>query len=268
MHGRDVAWQSAFSRAHPEYAVVDRRGRQRQWGVLSLAYPEVRRHFTQRILDAITPTAFDGLFVCLRSQSKPARRGDQYGFNDPACQAFRRRHGADPRSEPFDTSAWRRHLGGYLTTFIRELRAALQNRGYGLAAGGPRGDILGPPIGNTELQWRRWMRHDLVDELIINQNSSRCPSMWHQLWPMHQGTGYVRSYLDGSGLDSLDRQLVDDYAPAVRSSRARVYVARQWDTRSPDREAALAALPGVAGLVFSSFRFDNPQAVARNDWRA
>ena len=58
------------------YTVVDRHGRQRQWGVLSLAYPEVRHHFTQRLLNLITPTAFDGLFVRLRSQSKPARRGD------------------------------------------------------------------------------------------------------------------------------------------------------------------------------------------------
>ena len=107
------------------------------------------------------------------------------------------------------------------------------------------------------------MRHDLVDELIINQNSSRCPSMWHQLWPMHQGTGYVQNHLDGFGLDSLDRQLVDNYAPEVRSSRARLYVACQWDARSPDREAVLTA---VTGLVFSSFRFDNPQAVARNSW--
>jgi hypothetical protein len=30
---------------------------------------------------------------------------------------------------------------------------------------------------------------------------------------------------------------------------------------------ALAGLPGVAGLVFSTFRHDNPAAVARNDWR-
>ena len=268
MHGRDVAWQSAFSRAHPEYAVVDRHGRHRQWGVLSLAYADVRRHFIARFVDAIAPTAFDGLFVCLRSQSKPARHGDQYGFNDPASRAFGRRYGPDPRSEAFDPIAWRRHLGVYLTTFLRELGKALRARGRRLAIGVPRGDFLGPPLGNSELDWRSWMARDLIDELIINQNSSQCPSMWHRLWPMHRGAGYVQSYLDGSGLDALDAQLVNDYAPASRTSRARVYVARQWDARSPDREAVLSALPGVAGLVFSSFRFDNPEAVARDDWRA
>ena len=75
----------------------------------------------------------------------------QYGFNDPACLTFRRRYGVDPRAEPFDMSTWRRHLGGYLTTFITELRTELRNRGYGLAVGAPRGDILGPP---TDCQQR------------------------------------------------------------------------------------------------------------------
>jgi hypothetical protein len=39
-HHHHVSWQTGFSREHPEYAVVDRSGEQRQWGVLCLAYPE------------------------------------------------------------------------------------------------------------------------------------------------------------------------------------------------------------------------------------
>ncbi len=40
------------------------------------------------------------------------------------------------------------------------------------------------------------------------------------------------------------------------------------DTPEEAEERALSSQPGVAGLVFSSFRFDNPEAVARGDWTA
>ncbi len=267
-YGRDVAWQSDFSRSHPEYMVVDRAGRTRQQGVLSLAYPEVRAHFRQRFLDAITATEFDGLFVCLRSQSKPARFGDQYGFNKPACLEFKTRYGTDPRSEPFDLRAWRQHLGSYLTIFFRELRVALRVVGRRLAVGVPRGDVLGPPLGNAELQWRTWVAEGTLDELVVNQNSSRCPSMWHELWPMHRGIGYVQNYLDSSQMVTLRTQLAEDYSPVCQPSHTRLSVARQWKARPLAEEHSLLEQPVVAGLVFSSFRFDNPAAVARDDWRA
>jgi hypothetical protein len=155
--------------------------------------------------------------------------------------------------------------------------------------------VLGPPLGNASLQWREWAApqvstddlagsrgaaRGLVDELVINQNSSQCPSMWHHLWPMHRGYGYVQNYLDG--LPPLREHLASTYAPIfaprpsatsaeereAASPGARLYVARQWDERDEAEEAALLAQPGVAGLVFSSFRHDNPGPVARADWRA
>ena len=49
MHGQHVTWQTTFSRANPEYTVVDRAGETRQWGVLCYGYPEVREHVRRRI---------------------------------------------------------------------------------------------------------------------------------------------------------------------------------------------------------------------------
>jgi len=118
------------------------------------------------------------------------------------------------------------------------------------------------------LAWRDWVRLNLVDRLVIDQNSSQCPSMWHQLWPMHRGTGYVQNYLDGSGLPPLGEHVTTTYAPLVAVSNVELFVARQWCERSPDVEACLSETPGVKGLVFGSFRHDNPEAVKRNDWRA
>jgi hypothetical protein len=265
MHGQHVAWQSELTRTHPDWLVSDREGRIHQPGVVSLAYPKARKAFIDRWTRLIAPTRFDGLFICFRSQSRPAEHGDQFGFNTPVRADFRARHGVDIRRDDFDRQAWRDLLGEYITALLTELREAFDRRiGVGIA----RGDVLGPPLGNTTLQWREWIRRGLVDHLIVDQNSSQCPSMWHQLWPMHRGSGYVQDYLDGHGLPELAEHLRTTYAPAVEGSAAQLFVARQWRERCEPEERKLRATPGVAGLVFSSFRHDNPAAVARGDWRA
>jgi hypothetical protein len=91
--------------------------------------------------------------------------------------------------------------------------------------------------------------------------------MWHQLWPMHRGYGYLQNYLDGYNLPPLLDHLNDDYGPVFKDHQANLHVARQWYERSEEEESRLLAQPFVKGLVFSSFRFDNPGPVARGDWR-
>ena len=268
MHGQHVSWQSVFSRRHPEYAMVDRTGRRRQWGVLCPAYPEVRSHFCERFLALLADSEFDGLFVCLRSQSRPADFADQYGFNEPVRRDYLARYGRDISTQDFDLQAWRDLLGEYLTMFLSELRKALVPLELRLAVGAPRGDILGPPLGNATLQWREWVEHGVIDELVINQNSSQCPSMWHQLWPMHRGYGYVQNYLDDHNMPPMLEHLTNTYAPVFADYPVDLYVARQWDERPEAEESRLLSHPAVKGLVFSSFRFDNPGPVARGDWYA
>jgi hypothetical protein len=268
MHFRHISWQSKYSRENPEYALIDRSGQQRQWGVLSLAYPEVRSHFCRRFINLLQNTEFDGLFVCLRSQSRPADFADQFGFNEPVRQDYLARYGRDICTQDFDLQKWRDLLGEYLTMFFSELRHALTGLGVRLAVGVPRGDVLGPPMGNTALYWRDWVKRGIIDELVINQNSSQCPSMWHQLWPMHRGYGYLQNYLDGHNMPPLLDHLSSDYEPVFKDQPINLYVARQWDERSEIKENELLCHPAVHGLVHSSFRFDNPRSVARGDWRA
>jgi len=267
MHCQHTTWQSKFSRENPQYALTDRSGKQRQWGVLCLAYPEVRGHFCNRFMNLLHNTDFDGLFVCLRSQSRPVDFADQFGFNEPVRQDYLSRYGCDICIEDFDLQKWRDLLGEYLTTFFSELRNLLNPLGLRLAVGVPRGDVLGPPLGNTTLYWRDWVKGGIINEMIINQNSSQCPSMWHQLWPMHRGYGYVQNYLDGYNMPSLVDHLSSDYRPVLESGPVNLYVARQWEERFEIEEEELLSLPVVKGLVYSSFRFDNPGPVARGDWR-
>ncbi|MGD9272086.1 MAG: hypothetical protein PVH08_13495 [Syntrophobacterales bacterium] len=268
MHFQHTSWQSRFSRENPEYTLTDRSGQQWQWGVLCLAYPEVRSHFCSRFLDLLQGTEFDGLFVCLRSQSRPADFADQFGFNEPVRQDFLGRYGRDICKEDYDLQEWRNLLGEYLTTFLSELRQACRDMGLRLAVGAARGEVLGPPLGNTTLAWSHWVQRGIIDELVINQNSSQCPSMWHQLWPMHRGYGYLQNYLDGYNMPPLLGHLESDYEPVFRDLPADLYVARQWDERSAVEERDILDQPAVKGLVLSSFRFDNPGPVSRGDWRA
>jgi hypothetical protein len=268
MHGQHVAWQSDLTRDHPDWLAVDRAGLERQHGVVSLSFPEARRAFVERWMALIEPTSFDGLFLCLRSQSRPADTADQFGFNEPARRDFLDRHGVDVTRDAYDIQSWRDRLGSYLTALVSELRVALGHAGKRLAIGCARGDVVGPPLGNQTLPWREWVSSGLVDRLVIDQNSSQCPSMWHQLWPMHRGSGYLQNYLDGTGLPPLPEHVAAMYAPVVAAHGVELFVARQWVERSPEVEASLTSTAGVTGLVLGSFRHDNPEAVRRNDWRA
>jgi hypothetical protein len=266
MHAQEVAWQSDLTRTHPDWVVVDRSGRFRQWGVVSCAYPDARRAFVERWTNFLTGTRFDGLFVCLRSQSRPPAHADQFGFNDPVRADFKARYGVELRTAALDMQAWRDLCGEYLTRLLVETREALARSGVRLGVGVARGDLLGPPLGNQTLPWRQWVERRLVDHLVVDQNSSQCPSMWHQLWPMHRGNGYLQNYLDGTGLPPLAEHLASVYGPAVIGSSTALYVARQWQPRCGEVEQQLGRVPGVTGLVFSTFRHDNPGAVARNQW--
>jgi len=268
MHCQHVSWQSDFSRNNSHFALVDRTRKNPQRGVLCLAHPEVRLHFIRRFRRLLAEGNFDGLFVCLRSQSRPADFADQFGFNRPVRDDFLSRYGRDIWIEDFDLARWRDLLGEYLTIFLHELKESLKSSQTLLAVGAPRGYIAGPPFGNWTLQWQEWVEAGLVDHLVVDQNSSRCPSMWHDLWPMHRGYGYLQNYLDGFKMNTLEDDLSSVYQPAFHKQGAKLYLARQWLPRSPAREKALLEHPCVEGLVFSSFRHDNPGPVRRNDWSA
>ena len=248
---------SRFSYEHPEYQRIDRSGTKRQWGVLSLSYPEVRKYFREYFLESIDDTDFDGLFVCLRSQSKPAEFADQFGFNEPIRTEYYKRYGEDILSGDFDLWRWRRLEGEYLTIFIEELREELDKRNVRLSIGVPTGHVIGPPVGNMVIDWRTWVIEGLVDELIINQNATYCPSYLNRLWPMHTGFGYVQDYIDGYNIPELSDYIRKVYSPIFNKLPAQLYVSTQWDSVQPHKGRELK-ISDDYGLVYGSFEFENP----------
>lgn len=70
------------------------------------------------------------------------------------------------------------------------------------------------------------------------------------------------------GLPSLNEQLSKTYNNSIHNKPVKLFVARQWSERSSNQETQLLNNPAVSGLVFSSFRFDNTEAIAHRDWIA
>ena len=85
---------------------------------------------------------------------------------------------------------------------------------------------------------------------------------------MHRGYGYLQNYLDGYNMTPLMDHLSSDYGPVLENLPVNLYVARQWNERSEVEEKELLSQPVAKGLVFGSFRYDNPGLVSRGDWRA
>ncbi|MBT3377230.1 MAG: family 10 glycosylhydrolase [Lentisphaerae bacterium] len=236
-------WQSHFTLKHPEFLVCDRAQESRHFGVMEYWYPEVRKYKISVITDFLEAHDFDGVYVCTRTHSRPADHADQYGFNEPVVDEYRKRYGLDIRVQPFDVQRWRDLRGEGLTLFLRELRAVLKQRGKQLALGIPRSDIVGPPYGNMTLHWRTWLREQLVDEIVIGVNSGN----FH--YPSVRGKDRERGYLasgdEGFGLRPLAEDIRSVYGPLCERHGVKLRVSGRGS----------AVIPPLAGGMISSLSF-------------
>jgi hypothetical protein len=119
-------------------------------------------------------------------------------------------------------------------------------------------------VGNLHLDWRTWVAAQIVDELVINQVATRCPSNWTTIWPDHSGYGYVQNYDENIGLLPLEMDVRANYSPYCTMNGCQLYISRLHWSADERFHAQLLALPGVTGLVLSSFRLDNQTVIQRN----
>ena len=167
---------------HPEVVPVDRHGIRRQAGPIELAYEDVRTQLVYRYVDLVNRCDYDGLMFYTYVEHFSLRFEDEYGYNDPIVDEFRRRYGQDIRKENFDKNAWYRLRGEYVTSFLRELHAALAKHGkkLGVAIDPQDPHLPAPwlcardirPTGRIYMDWETWVREGIVDEIMVYCNGS------------------------------------------------------------------------------------------------
>jgi hypothetical protein len=250
-------WQDRFTIAHPECQEVDRQGKP-HWGVLEMAYPQSRQLMVDRIKQFVAEYDADGVYVCTRTHSLPAKHADQFGFGPPVVDEYRRRYGIDIRQDPrFDYASphyaphseavenWRRLRGAYVVEFYRQLRAALP--GKTIYTGIPRGRYAGPPYGNRYLDWESLVREKLVDGLVVRVYAGK--GLHTPLYVPHARIGYLSSEDDQIGIPDIRQAVHDVYGPLCQSHGVRLYVNGSCGSRE---RRWLATEPLLAGFMINT----------------
>jgi HEAT repeat protein len=170
--------QSKLTLEHPEWMPVDRYGMRRQNGPIEMAYPEARRALINILVRYLDRDDLAGVMFFTYSENYGLRFDDEYGFNQPIVDEYKKRYGVDIRTQEFDRNLWRYLRGEYVTQFLRELKEALRTRGrkVGVRLNPVEPNypdrwnvpLYFPTAGHIYLDWERWVREGIVDDLAIN----------------------------------------------------------------------------------------------------
>ncbi len=160
-----------------DWPPVDRWGERTASGPIEFCYPEARAALIKEYMKGVM-RGYDGISLYTYVENMALRYPDEFGFNGPIVQEFKRRFGVDIRTEPFDKEAWYRLRGEYLTQFLRELHMALAAAGKKLSITlRPNNPNIpqqwlclageeGSGAGMIWMDWERWVQEGVVDEVF------------------------------------------------------------------------------------------------------
>ena len=188
---------TTFAERHPEYWWVARDGTPRP-SKLSFAYPEVRAYKLALIeeqaaygVDDVCLDFFreNQLFRMRHERLVPKQEVDAdgvcvYGYEPAMVEAYRARHGVDPRTLDNAEDGWIRFRASFLTAFVRDVREKLRHRGVTLSvkvrtmnlvqAAFPFWEPEAAPTNSLRgsfVDWPTWVAEGLVDEvMVIHEN--------------------------------------------------------------------------------------------------
>lgn len=156
-------FNSDFWRAHPEFRIRGAKGEMRI--TMSYAFAEVRA-FKLGILREAAERDIDGVALDF------LRHPPFFGYDEPLIDAFKSRHGEDPRTVASDDPRWLQLRGEVMTDFLREIRRTLD------AAGAKNGRHIGLA---ARVDWREhralgcdvetWLKAGLLDYVVIAQHT-------------------------------------------------------------------------------------------------
>ena len=213
---------------YPEWRCQDRDGN--TVPRLSMAYPEVRRFYI-RLFEELAGYGVKGV------QTIYTRRPPFVPFEPPVIEAFKREYGIDPRELPDDPEhrnfiytndeRLERHWAGYVTTFMRALRAAL--------------DPYRAPDGG---------RVEVVANVMHDREKNRIGGLDLRTWALEGLVDILAPYTGGDG-----SQLVEyDYFRAVIDATSCVFYEDVTPRTMPGKDyaehARRAYQGGAAGLTF------------------
>ena len=163
---RDPIGWARFFWQHQEWVKRDREGAPTT--SLSLAYPQVREYWLSLLREALD-YGIDGVTVYLH------RFCPFVLYEQPVVESFLAQHGVDPRTLPEDDPLWLQHCAAYVTGFLRQVRALIDEvPGRVLAVtfyGGPskydRSPDWHPIRYNCDVE--AWIRERLADYLFPTQ---------------------------------------------------------------------------------------------------
>ena len=159
-------------------------------GVPCYAEPEAQELVLKHVDDVLS-RGVDDLVISpfCHTQGLGVDEPNHYGFNPPLAEAYRERHGVDPRRDPFEPARLHEIHGDLYTVFLARLHDETSRRGQRLipwttddgrfGAGGAAGDELfnhfnrGTPRPDSapgygiEFQWRRWAAEGIADALLV-----------------------------------------------------------------------------------------------------
>jgi len=158
MNVAPIAWAPNY-RKHRELTMLTKEGV--PITNLSLAYPQVRKYWLSLLRETLD-YGTDGIQLHLN-------RSEPYVFyEEPVVQSFQEKHGQDPRKLSIEDPRWLAHCAGYLTRFIREVRALVDEkpgRQLGVTISGRKS---GSPAHYEEnhCDVESWLRERLVDYIM------------------------------------------------------------------------------------------------------
>ena len=133
---------------------------------LSLAFPGVRQYWLSLLRETLA-YGTDGIHLHLN------RATPFVCYEEPACTTFKEKHGVDPRTLPDRDERWLKHRAGFLTEFLREIRALLDEkpgRELGVTIYGEAHEYDREPANYHPIRYgcdvETWIREGLVNYIM------------------------------------------------------------------------------------------------------
>lgn len=181
------ACEAGFRIKHPEWVPTDKYGYRHQGGPVELAYPDARKTLVDLHSRLTKEAGYDGIIFLSYVENFSLRFQDEFGFNKPIVDEFRRLYGINIRQQNFTRYAsrtdWYQLRGKYLTKYLQELRASLPDGvklGMFVNPRTPHMPGLWATLPHTYFTYGKvyfdletWVQDDIVDFLAVYGGSSR-----------------------------------------------------------------------------------------------